>query len=315
MTAPSPTVRDASPSGLSPARGRLYIFLAALLWSTSGAFTKVLTQDTALGLNDPALDAYPVGDVNVPVQIACYRVLFAGLVLLPLVRRSDMTVNGLMIVMGIFFAVMNTLFVTAMALGTAANAIVLQYTAPMWMFLASVLLLREPVHRRDSVTLGIALAGIAVIVIGGGAEGAFVIGIALVSGFSYACVVICLRVLRHESTQWLTAWNFLFSGLVLVPFMVALRPPTFAQFIVLFLYGAAQMALPYWLMARALRAVSPAEAGTITLFEPILNPLWTYLMSGEEPARETYIGGALILAALVWRYWPRRVEPKIRFTP
>src|SRR5437588_10556868 len=96
---------------ISPARGRFFIFLAALLWSTSGAFTKVLTQDTALGLNEPPLDGYPVGDVHVPVQIACYRVLFAGVVLLPLVRPRDMTLRGLMIVMGIAFAVMYALFV------------------------------------------------------------------------------------------------------------------------------------------------------------------------------------------------------------
>src|SRR5437870_939279 len=189
-----------SPEGLSLARGRLYIFAAALLWSTSGAFTKVLTQDTALGLNHPSVDAYPVGDVNVPVQIACYRVLFAGLVLLPLVRRSEMTLPGLMIVMGIAFAVMNALFVTAMALGTAANAIVLQYTAPMWMFLASVFLLRERADRRNVVALLMALAGILVIVLGGDPENLFLIGIALISGFSYAGVVICLRVLRRESS-------------------------------------------------------------------------------------------------------------------
>src|SRR5437764_4239290 len=213
-----------------------------------------------------------------------------------------------MIVMGIAFAVMNALFVTAMALGTAANAIVLQYTAPMWMFLASVFLLREPADRRNVVALLMALAGILVIVLGGDPENLFLIGIALVSGFSYAGVVICLRVLRRESSQWLTSWNFLFSALVLVPFMLTLRPPTFAQFVVLILYGAAQMALPYWLMARGLRAVSPQEAGMITLLEPILNPLWTYLMSGEEPARETYVGAALILGALVWRYWPRRTR-------
>src|SRR5438132_12942658 len=159
---------------LSLARGRLYIFTAALLWSTSGAFTKVLTQDTALGLNHPPVDGYAVGDVDLPVQLAGSRVLFAGIVLLPLVRRSEITLPGLMIVMGIFFAVMNALFVTAMALGTAANAIVLQYTAPMWMFLASVFLLRERADRRDAVALLFALAGILVIVLGGDPEGLFI---------------------------------------------------------------------------------------------------------------------------------------------
>jgi hypothetical protein len=64
----------------SPAMGRLLITLAALLWSTGGAFTKVLTKDTFLELNDPAIN---------PLQIACFRALFASLVLLPTVRRKD----------------------------------------------------------------------------------------------------------------------------------------------------------------------------------------------------------------------------------
>jgi drug/metabolite transporter (DMT)-like permease len=66
------------------------------------------------------------------------------------------------------------------------------------------------------------------------------------------------------------------------------------------------MALPYWLMARSLKVVSPQEAGTISLLEPLLNPLWAYLVSGEQPSLYTLAGGAFILGALAWRYWPRR---------
>ena len=71
-----------------------------------------------------------------------------------------------MLAMGISFAVMNALFVSAMALGKAANAILLQYTAPMWMYLASVWCLGEPADRRSSVTLAIGLAGIGLIIYG-----------------------------------------------------------------------------------------------------------------------------------------------------
>ncbi len=302
---PNPPLASAGDPPPTLVHGRLCIVLAALLWSTSGAFTKVLTKDTGLGLDQPAIEPWDLAGKEVPVQIACYRVLFAGLVLVPILRRQDISFRGLMVVMALCFAVMNALFVTALALGTAANAILLQYTAPMWMYLASVVWLGEPADRRSGIALVVGLAGILVIVLGGPLEGLPILLVALGSGLAYAGVMICLRVLRHLSSRWLTVWNHLLSGLVLLPLLWALRPPTLAQFVVLFLYGAVQMALAYWLVARGLRAVSPQEAGTITLLEPLLNPLWTYLIAGERPATETFVGGALILGALLWRYWPR----------
>src|SRR5262249_4485995 len=60
------------------------------------------------------------------------------------------------------------------------------------------------------------------------------------------------------------------------------------------------------LVARGLRSVSPQEAGTLTLIEPLLNPVWAYLISGEVPSPWTLVGGGFILGALAWRYWPRR---------
>jgi drug/metabolite transporter (DMT)-like permease len=282
--------------------------LAAVLWSTGGAFTKILTQDTFAQVNEPPLDALTVDSYKVPVQIACYRVLFAGLFLVPTLRRRDLSFRPLMIWMALSFAAMNALFVTAMALGTSANAILLQYSAPLWMYLAAIFLLGEPADRRGSITLAIGLFGIAVIILGGWQEGDLtVVAIALLSGFTYAGVLIGLRVLRRHSSSWLTVWNHLLGGLVLVPLIVSLRPPTFTQFVVLFFYGSLQMGLPYWLVARGLRVVSPQEAGAITLLEPILNPIWAYLVSPrtEVPSPFTFLGGAMILGALAWRYWPR----------
>ncbi len=293
----------------SLAHGRWCILLAAILWSTGGAFTKILTQDTFAGVNEPEVEPLIIDGYKVPVQIACYRALFAGLVLLPTLRRRDISFRPMMIVMALSFAAMNALFVTAMALGTSANAILLQYSAPLWMYLAAVFLLGEQPDRRGTIALAIGLAGIGIIVAGGWHGGELpVVIIALGSGFTYAGVLIGLRVLRGESSRWLTVWNHLLAGLVLVPFVVALRPPTLPQFAVLFLYGSIQMGLAYWLVARGLRVVSPQEAGTITLLEPLLNPLWAYLVSPktEVPNAYTFLGGALILGALAWRYWPRR---------
>jgi drug/metabolite transporter (DMT)-like permease len=278
--------------------GRLCVALAALLWSTSGAFTKLLTKETGTGLNYPPVYA---------LHIAFFRVFFAGLVLLPFVRRRDISFRPATAATVASFAVMNALFVWAMAEGKAANAILLQYTAPMWMYLASIWFLGEPADRRGAVSLVIGLCGIGAIVWGGWTGGELkVIAIALGSGVTYAGVLIGLRVQRGASTTWLTVVNHLGGALVLLPWLVWLPLPSGPQLVVLFCFGALQMGLPYWLVARGLRSVSPQEAGTLTLLEPLLNPLWAYLVSPETERLNGYIvaGGACILGALAYRYWP-----------
>jgi drug/metabolite transporter (DMT)-like permease len=112
--------------------------------------------------------------------------------------------------------------------------------------------------------------------------------------------------LRELSPGWLTVWNHLLAALLLLPLVLALRAPTAGQYVVLVLFGALQMGLPYFLMARGLRRLSAQEAGTLTLLEPLLNPVWAYLVSPatEVPHPLTFVGGAIILGALAWRYWP-----------
>jgi drug/metabolite transporter (DMT)-like permease len=284
--------------------GRLLIILAAVLWSTSGAFTKVLREKTPLGLNNPSVD---------PLQIAAGRVLFAGLVFLPLVRPRDMRFRPALGITAVSFAVMNVLFVSAMALGSAANAVLLQYTAPMWLYLVSIGILGEPADRRGAVVLALGLVGIGIIVWGGWQGGQLpVVLLALGSGVAYAGVVLGLRVQRGVSAAWVTAVNHLIAGLVLVPFVWHLPLPRPGQLAWLALFGTLQMGLPYLLMARGLQSVSALEAGTLTLLEPLLNPLWAFLASPqtERPTSFTWAGGACILGALAYRYWP--TQKKLR---
>ncbi|MCI0682831.1 MAG: DMT family transporter [Gemmataceae bacterium] len=304
MTAPQP-----APDGAA-AHGRLCIILAALLWSTSGAFTKVLTQPTIIGAYPPPVDSLEWDGKQYPIQLAAYRALFAGLVLAATVRPRDIAFRPLMIGMAVCFALMNITFISAQALGTAANAILLQYSAPLWMYLAAVFWLGERADRKSTVTLVLGLLGIAVIIVGGWEEDELlIIGIGLASGLTYAGVLICLRILRSMSAGWLTAWNHLLGGLALAPLLVTLRPPTPWQFVILFLFGAVQMGLAYWLVTRGLQTVSPQEAGALTLLEPLLNPVWAYLVAGEAPHAWTLVGGAIILGALAWRYWPGAWSP------
>jgi drug/metabolite transporter (DMT)-like permease len=290
-------------------RGRLCIAAAAVLWSLSGAFTKVLTQDTFLHVNEPPIATLPFAGFDIPVQIACYRVLIAGLALSVTVRRRDVVFRPAMLGMLLTFTAMNALFISAMALGTAANAILLQYSAPLWLYVASVFLLGEPSSVRGTVSTFLGVGGVGIIVAGGWQQDSLgVIALGLGSGITYAGVLLYLRVLRSLPANWLTVWNHLLAGLLMVPLLLSLRPPTPAQYAVLIGFAVIQMGLPYWLMAKGLQSVGPQEAGTITLLEPVFNPLWAYLVSPgtETPELLTFIGGAVILGALALRYWPTR---------
>src|ERR1017187_2530979 len=134
-------------------QGRLCIVAAAILWSLGGACTKLLTEPTFLGLDEPKLATWLVAGRNVPIQIAFYRALFAGLVLVPTLRRGDIQFKPMMLAMVFCFALMNATYITAQALGTAANAILLQNSAPLWMYLAAIFWLGEKPDRRGTISL------------------------------------------------------------------------------------------------------------------------------------------------------------------
>jgi len=284
-------------------RARLVIVLAALLWSTSGAFTNVLREPTVLGLHEPALH---------PLQIATGRVLFAGLALVPLLRWRDVSFSPLLAGTAISFALMNASFITAMALGTAASAILLQNTAPLWLYLAARFGLGGTAGQRGAIAMGIGMLGIACIVYGGWQEGQLaIVALGLFSGFTYALILLGLRLQRDASAVWLTVVNHLFAALALLPFVWSMGLPTSGQIAWLFVFGACQLGLPYLLMARSLKHVSPQEASLLTLLEPLLNPLWAYLIAPQKETPTVYLllGGSCILLALVYRYWPARLEP------
>jgi drug/metabolite transporter (DMT)-like permease len=283
---------------LSPTQGRLCIVLAAVLWSLGGALTKILREPTPLGLHEPHLDY---------LLIATYRVLFAGLVFVPFLRPKDITFSLWMIFTALSFALMNATYISAVALGPAASAILLQNSAALWMYLVGVFCLGEKASLRTSIALFVGLGGIAIIVIGGWHDARVTpTALALASSVFFACIMIGLRLLRGHSSFWVTVLNHLTGALVLAPLVWHLPWPSWAQMGTLFVFGALQLGLPYWLMARGLSVISTQEAGMLTLVEPILNPLWAYLVSPgtETPSFHTLLGGAFVLTALLYRYWP-----------
>lgn len=303
----------------SVAAARACLVLAAVLWSLGSLFMRLVQQPALIGWSEPGL---------APLPIAFFRALFAGLVMVPLLRRADVRFDPRMGLMVVTFAVMSGVYLTAMGLGKAGNAIFLQNTAPFWLYLFAVFALGEPGDRRGWTAVLLGLAG-AVVIVGGNwprdlpadeqrtAVGVLALGLA--SGVVYAGVVLFLRALREYSPAWLVFLNHAGSAAALGVFLL-LAPdeltgwtgfPTARQLALLAVFGAVQMALPYWLFARGLRTVGPAEAGIITLLEPLLNPVWAYLVTPatDTPNAPMFLGGGLILAALLWRYAPRPKPP------
>jgi drug/metabolite transporter, DME family len=284
-------------------RGRLAVMLAAILWSTSGAFVKTLQ------LPDKTFAVYRAGIAG------------ASLLLVVAATRTKVTFDVRMIGMVASFALMNYWFMASMVRTTAANAIFLQYSAPVWMFLASVFLLREKPQPRTASALVVAVIGLAVLLAGEWNQStALTSGVVygLLSGVGFAAVAVFLRTLRGHHPLWLASLNMLCAAaLAMAAFSQSSDPgswkaiwppPTEKTLVALVIFSVTQLALPYVLFGWGLKHVSPQEAGLLALFEPVLIPVWTYLVAGEIPAASTIIGGAILVAALVWQAWPRNDE-------
>jgi drug/metabolite transporter (DMT)-like permease len=288
-TAPPPVESHAGPDARRVLRGRLLVVLAAVLWSSSGLFAKA-----------PIFDDWPLESRG--LLLAFWRALFAGILLLPAVRRPRW--DARLVPLCAAFTGMNVTYLSAMTLTTAANAIWLQSTAPWWVFLVGVVLLGHPFAPSERFPLVVGGVGLAII-LAFQAQGQDRTGIALglLSGMCYSGVVMSLRALRSHDTVWLVSICHLVAAAALAPYVVYRGVvPSAAQLAVVAAFGLVQMALPYVLFARGLRAITSQEATAIGLLEPVLLPVWVFLAWNEVPAASTLVGGGLILAGLVLRY-------------
>ncbi len=267
-------------------RGRLLILIAALLWSLAGVFIKFL-------------------DLH-PLTIVFYRSLFASLVFVPFVRRSQLQVGSTIVVSVLSYTAAISAFIAANKLTTAANAIVLQYTAPVFVFLFTRLIWGEEISRLNGCVLGVAMLGVMIIGSDSAGEPAMAgVLLALLSGVLFAVYMVNLSRARTVSPVYLT-WvnNFVCALLLLLPVHSRLALSV-DQAIILAVMGGLQLGLPYFLFSQGLRSVRLQEASLIALTEPVLNPLWVALVVGEMPSAATLTGGGLIVLGLGGRYlWP-----------
>ena len=279
-------------------RARLYLLATAVLFSTGGAAVKACSLSNW--------------------QVAGLRSATAVLALLVAVPSTRARWTWPVVAVGASQAMTMISFVTATKLTTAANAIFLQSTAPLYVLLLAPFLLGEPIRPRDLGFLAAFGVGLGVIFLGDRTPSATApdpaLGnlIAAGSGLAWAFTVMGFRWTARDPRTFgaaLLAGNVIVA-LVALPLgwpIAGARPTDWA--IIAFL-GTVQIGLAYALLSVAMREVPALEAALLMLLEPVLNPVWTWLVHGEHVGSASLAGGAIVLAATAARTWIDAVETR-----
>jgi drug/metabolite transporter (DMT)-like permease len=277
----------------SPLRNRLLLVAAAVLFSTGGAAIKAATFT--------------------PWQVASFRSGVAALALLLVVPEARKGWSWRVAPVGAAYACTLILFVLATRLTTAANAIFLQSTAPLYLLLLGPWLLREPIRRADVVYILAIAAGMSCFAFGTGRAMAASPdprtgnACALAAGFFWALTLAGLRWLSRgqgggAGMAAVAAGNII-AFLAALPLALPVAAWGLAGVTAVVYLGAFQIGLAYWFLTRAMRRVTAFEATTVLLLEPALNPVWVWLIHGERPGGWPLAGGAVILSATLVSAW------------
>jgi drug/metabolite transporter (DMT)-like permease len=262
-------------------RSRLLLVAAAVLWSTAGAAIKLCH-----------LSGW---------QIAGGRSLVAGVFLLLAVRETRRRPTLPILLVSVAYAFTVVLFVLATKLTTAANAIFIQDTAPLWVLLLSPWLVRENPTRGELLAVPVYGLGLGLFFLDELSAGQ-VTGnlVALASGVAFALSILGLRRLRYDGPAALV-WGNLLAAAVALPLWSTGPAPRPLDLGLLAYLGVFQLGLSYLCFSRGLEKTPAVEASLLVLLEPVLNPIWTFLLAGERPGPWAVAGGAVVLAATAWR--------------
>ena len=201
----------------------------------------------------------------------------------------------------LFFTLMTVCFVLANTITEAANVIILQYTSTFWIFGLSPWLLKEKPKLDDLWILGLAMIGIVIIFAGNAATDLVALTIALASGVFFALLTLMIRLMRNSDSAAVMVANNLGSALLLLPVVLWVGHPSLSgrSLILLIFMGVVQFGLPYYLYTLGLVRVPAYQAALLTMAEPVLVPVWTYLAVGETVPTTTLAGGGMIFVALL----------------
>jgi len=269
-----------------------FVLLAVLLWSTGGLFIKGTT-----------LDAFSVN---------LGRSLFAAITVAVFTYRKGLKLNRFTLLTSFLYAGTLTCFVYANKTTTAANAIFLQYTAPIYILIFAPFILKEKFRASDLITVIICLAGMSLFFIATpGAENPLATNIfwgniaALVSGIFFGLYFILLRHPRSLENEN-PALSVFYGNIIIVFLMLPLifnNPPaqiTSNDVLAILFLGIFQIGIAYVLFTKGIaEGVRSLDASIVGFVEPLLNPIWVFMILGERPNHWAIVGGIVIIFAVV----------------
>ena len=267
-------------------QGQLAILVAAVAWSTAG-------------LAQRELDASPA------TQVAG-RAVFAALALFAVVvvmeRRGTVAAFRSMgrsgVAMAVFLAISSGTFLLALNHTTVANVLFMQAAAPMMAALLGWALLSERIDGRTWVALALAGAGVVLMAAGSFDAGAAAVGLPFLMTASFAAVIVIARHRRDVSMMPATCASQVLVVVACLPF-VALGSASDSDWAILAALGVGQMGLGLALLTIGARLIPPAQVAVISLLEVVLGPLWVWLAYEERPSLATFLGGLVVVSAVV----------------
>lgn len=261
------------------------MLLCAAMWSIGGIFIKLI----------------PFG----PMPIVGMRSLISALTMLIYMKcggfKFVFTRRALR--SGIYLCCLFVLFVAANKLTTAANAIVLQFTSPMFVLLISAVFKKQRFSRADVIAVIITMAGITLFFFDKLDTGHLVGNIiAMLAGVFVALIFISCGEAEHNEKMSGILMGHLIASAVGVPFVFITHCTfTLTAALSLVALGVFQMGIPYILYSLATKACSPLTCSLLGALEPILNPLWVFIFTGEAPGSFALIGaGVVIVTISLW---------------
>ena len=276
------------PHGFAPVKNPAHskavglLLCCALLWSLAGVLIKYID--------------WP------PLAVAGGRGLIAGIFLLLAHRPLRFTWSSLQLGAALAYLGCTVPFAVATKLTSAANAILLQYTAPVWVAILSAWMIGERTTKGDWLGIAAVFVGMGLFFAHGlELQGALGNALAIFSGVSFGVMAMLLRKQKDGSPIESIIIGNLLGAAIGLPFAAGHPLPASSDLLALLALGVLQLGLPYLLFSRAIKHVTALEAVLIPVIEPVLNPIWVLLFIGEKPSLLAIAGGTLIIASVTWR--------------
>lgn len=263
-------------------KGILAVFLTAILWSSGGLFIKLISLDS--------------------MELSFFRCAIAAVVFALMFRKRILKLNSLALLNSFAYAAVLILFVIATKTTTAANAIFLQSTAPIYVLIFEPLLTKTKWERINIITIVVCFLGMILFFMGDLTPGDIKGNIAaLLAGVAFAAFFLGMKKNEPQYGESSIFYGNVIVALICIPFITDMNSISVQDFAMVSFLGIFQIAFAYALFSYGLKRIIAVEASIISMFEPVLNPIWVFIGYGEVPSFYAIIGGIIIMTAITVR--------------